>query len=136
MTTSSKTNRYLLEWNHSTPWNKPPELGGVYSQTVTIHAVGETTFKISFQVSDTILTLGALFCTVEQFNSQGDHGVLHYFMGDFYSNLGAMKFAQFALEHFIEWENWSVCGSFEPMEWINGSPTSIMTGEEIVTNCY
>ena len=120
----------------STPWDRPPELGGVYTQVVTIHAVGDYTYKVSFQVSDRILTIGALFCCVESIDSSGYHQVLHYFMGDFNSNLGAMKFAQFALEHFIEWENWSVCGAFEPFDWIKGDPISIMTGEEIVTNCY
>ena len=134
--TVSPVNRYQLSWDHSTPWDRPPELGGVYTQVVTIHAVGDYTYKVSFQVSDRILTIGALFCCVESIDSSGYHQTLHYFMGDFNSNLGAMKFAQFALEHFIEWENWSVCGSFEPFDWIKGDPISIMTGEEIVTNCY
>ena len=128
--------KYQLIWSHSTPWERPPELGGVYTQVVTIHAVGDYTYKVSFQVSDRIHTIGALFCCVDSIDSSGYHQTLHYFMGDFFSNLGAMKFAQFALQHFIEWENWSVCGCFEPFDWIEGDPISIMTGEEIVTNCY
>ena len=38
---------------------------------VTIHAVGDYTYKVSFQVSDRIHTIGALFCCVDSIDSSG-----------------------------------------------------------------
>lgn len=132
----STPQKYQLQWDHSTPWAEPPSLGSVYTQPIKIHAVGDYTFEVSFHVSDSMLTLGCLFCEVKCTDEFRKESVMNYFFGDFITNMGAMKFAQFALEHFIEWENWAVCPSFEPIEWINGDPISVLTGEQIVVNSY
>jgi hypothetical protein len=53
-------------------------------------------------------------------------------MGQFYTNEGAMKFAQFALDHFAETENWAVCGGFQYVDIIDGEYVTL-DGEELVS---
>jgi hypothetical protein len=53
-------------------------------------------------------------------------------MGQFHTNKGAKLFAQFALNHFIETETWSVCPSFEAVDYIDGDPHTL-GGDEIVS---
>ena len=141
MTATTPTfSKYQLQWDQTTQWNNFPELGSIYSQEVVIYAIGNVTFIVSFQVSDVSSRLGFLFAEVKMIDENKNQTEMHYCFGQFHTNLGAMKFAQFALNHFIEWENWSVCPNFTPIEWINGDPIDLAGNEicieEIIVTDY
>ena len=129
MTATTPTlSKYELQWDQTTQWDNFPELGSIYSQEIVIHAIGDVTFIVSFNVSDVSTRIGFLFAEVKMIEF-GIDNAMHYCFGQFHTNLGAMKFAQFALNHFIEWENWGVCPNFTPIEWINGDPIDLAGNE-------
>ncbi len=123
-----------LTWNNGTQWDSFPELGQIYSDSVKIHRLDEGYFRVSFYVGEG-RRIGMLFVEVESHDCDGYSHTLHYCLGQFYKNEGAMKFAKFALEHFIETETWSVCPSFEAIEYIDGEPHTL-GGDEIVSELY
>ena len=130
--TSTATSRYALNWEAYSSW--PPaddEIGGIYTDYVHFHAVGGYKFEVSFRIGEG-RQLGLLFAEVVTTNTQGDYSKLHYCMGQFYTNNGAKLFAQFALNHFIETENWSVCPSFQPVDYNDGVPCTL-GGDEILS---
>ncbi len=57
----------------------------------------------------------------------------NYYLGQFKTNGGAMKFAEFALKNFIETETWDVVGNFEPIDYIDGVPY-FLDGTEVVSD--
>ncbi len=125
--------RYTLEWS-ATRDNKIPELGYIYSQEVTFYTVDGYRYDVAFNVGDG-RRLGVLFVTVDQQDPQGYNQTMHYCLGQFYNNQGAIKFAQFALNNFIETETWSVCRSFQAVDYIEGEPHTL-GGDEIVSELY
>lgn len=124
--------RYNLSWDCYSQWGEP-ELGGIYTDTVNFYAVGDYQFAVSFRVGDG-RTLGILFCEVVITEPDRYITKRHYAFGQFRTNNGAKLFAQFALNNFIETENWAVCPSFEPLDYIDGTPYTI-SGDEIVSDC-
>jgi hypothetical protein len=125
--------RYNLEWS-ATRGSEIPELGYIYTQEVTFYTVDGYRYDVSFDVGEG-RRLGVLFVTVDQQDPQGYNQTMHYCLGQFYNNQGAIKFAQFALNHFIETETWSVCPSFEAVDYIEGEPPTL-AGDEIVSELY
>jgi hypothetical protein len=123
--------RYTLNWQNGTQWSQFPELGSIYSDQVTFYTVDGYRYNVSFLVNDG-RQLGLLFVDVEQEDPQGYNQTLRYSLGQFYSNDGAIKFAQFALDHFIDTETWSVCPSFQYVDMIDGDPFTL-AGDEIVS---
>jgi hypothetical protein len=123
--------RYTLNWQNGTQWENFPELGSIYTEEVTFYTVDGYRYNVSFLVNDG-RQLGLLFVEVEQEDPQGYNQTLRYSLGQFYSNDGAIKFAQFALDHFIETETWSVCPSFQYVDMIDGDPFTL-AGDEIVS---
>jgi hypothetical protein len=123
--------RYTLNWQNGTQWSQFPELGSIYSDQVTFYTVDGYRYNVSFLVNDG-RQLGLLFVDVEQEDPQGFNQTLRYSLGQFYSNDGAIKFAQFALDHYIETEKWSVCPSFQYVDMIDGDPFTL-AGDEIVS---
>ena len=132
--------KYELQWDQTTQWENFPELGSIYTQEIVIHTIGNVTFIVSFHVSDVSSRLGFLFAEVRTIDIYGNETAMHYCFGQFHTNVGAMKFAQFALNHFIEWENWGVCPNFTPIDWTNGDPTDLAGNEicieEIIVTDY
>jgi hypothetical protein len=126
-----KSGRYDLIWEAYWQWEGEPEVGGIYSHSVHFEALGDYKFEVSFRVGENQY-LGILF--VEVVITEPDRYVTrrNYYLGQFYTNAGAKKFAQFALNHFIETETWAVCPSFQPVDYINGEPYT-MNGDEIVS---
>lgn len=122
--------RYNLDWSPSRGDTILDE-GYIYSQEVTFYTVDDYRYVVSFDVGDG-RRLGLLFVKVEQKDPQGYSHTLNYCLGQFYNNQGAIKFAQFAFENFIETENWAVCPSFEPIDYIDGDPHTL-GGDEIVS---
>jgi len=125
-------NRYTLNWEAYS--SHPPandEIGGIYTDYVHFYAVGGYKFEVAFRIGEG-RQLGLLFAVVIMTNDQGDDSRMHYCLGQFYKNSGAKLFAQFALNHFIETETWSVCPSFEPVDYIDGEPYTL-GGDEIVS---
>jgi hypothetical protein len=122
--------RYNLEWSPSRG-DEILDGGYIYTQEVTFYTVDNYRYVVSFNVDDG-RRLGLLFATVEQKDPQGYSHTLNYCLGQFYNNQGAIKFAQFALNHFIETETWSVCPSFECVDYIDGDPHTL-GGDEIVS---
>lgn len=110
---------------------KDDEIGGIYTDYVHFWAVGNYKFEVAFRVGEG-RTLGILFCEVNVTDSEFYTHKRHYAFGQFYTNKGAKLFAQFALNHFIETETWSVCPSFECVEYLNGDPHTL-AGDEIVS---
>ena len=123
--------KYTLEWDQTTQWASFPEIGSIYTQKVRIISLDNYIFDVSFFVGDG-RTLGCLFCEVLVRNERWEETPRHYFFGHFRKNDGAMKFAQFALNNFIETETWHVCPSFEPIDWIGGEAYTL-SGDEIVS---
>ena len=125
--------RYNLSWDCYSQWGEP-ELGGIYTDCVHFDTVDDYHFAVSFRVGDG-RQLGLLFAEVVMiYPNRIDTSKLHYCMGQFNTNNGAKLFAQFALNHFIETETWSVCPSFECVDYIDGDPYG-QTGDEIVSDC-
>ena len=134
---TSTLSRYNLEWSATRTQfcdDRLPDLGYIYTQDVTFYTVDNYRFTVSFDVGDG-RRLGVLFVTVEQTDPQWYSQKLHYCLGQFYNNHGAIKFAQFAFNHFIETETWLVCPSFEAIDYINGDPYTL-AGDEIVSELY
>jgi hypothetical protein len=130
---SATLSTYTLQWDSYSYFapNNDTETGGIYSQKVKIYAVGGYTFEVEFRVGEG-RTLGILFCkvtTIDDFNNVSE---LNYSFGEFNTNTGAMLFAQFALDRFIDTEKWDVCPSFEPVDYIDGEPYTL-AGDEIVS---
>jgi hypothetical protein len=126
------TSRYTLNWEAYSSW--PPaddDIGGIYTDCVHFDAIGGYHFAVSFRIGQG-RQLGLLFAEVVTTNTQGDYSKLHYCMGQFYKNSGAKLFAQFALNHFIDTETWSVCPSFQAVDYIDGEPYTL-GGEEIIS---
>ena len=131
---TSTLSRYNLEWSATRTQfcdDRLPDLGYIYTQDVTFYTVDNYRYTVSFDVGDG-RRLGVLFVTVEQKDPQWHSQKLHYCLGQFYNNQGAIKFAQFALNHFIDTETWSVCPSFEAVDYIDGDPHTL-AGDEIVS---
>ena len=122
--------RYNLNWSACRS-DDIPEQGYIYSQEVTFYTVDGYRYVVSFDVGDG-RRLGLLFVTVEQKDPQGYSHTLNYCLGQFYTNEGAIKFAQFAFEHFCSEFNWKVCPSFECVDYIDGEPYTL-AGDEIVS---
>ena len=124
--------RYELSWDCYSQWMpKDDEIGGIYSDYVHFHAVGDYKFEVAFRIGQG-RQLGLLFCEVNVTEPDSYVTKRHYCFGQFYTNKGAKLFAQFALNHFIDTETWSVCPSFEPVDYIDGDPHTL-EGNEIVS---
>ena len=124
---------YSLNWQSYSQWMpEDTEIGGIYTDEITFHALGDYTFRVTFRVGE-CATLGILFCEVEVTEPDSYVTKRHYAFGQFHTNRGAKIFAQFALNRFIETETWDVCPSFEPIDYINGEPYTLK-GEEIVSS--
>jgi hypothetical protein len=126
--------RYTLTWDCYSQWTpKDDEIGGIYTDSVHFDTVDEFHYVVSFRVGEG-RQLGLLFAEVVMiYPNRIDTSTLHYCMGQFHTNSGAKLFAQFALNHFIETETWSVCPSFECVDYIDGDPCTL-GGDEIVSD--
>lgn len=134
MPTATAT-RYNLSWDCYSQWMpKDDEIGGIYSNYVHFWTVDNYKFEVSFRIGEG-RQQGLLFVEVNQTDPDFYVTKLHYCLGQFYKNSGAKLFAQFALNHFIETETWSVCPSFHAVDYIDGDPHTLM-GEEIVSELY
>ena len=134
MSVTRQLSKYTLEWNSYSqfaPDATPCRHGGIYTQKVKIYAVGDYTFEVEFKVGEW-RTLGILFAKVTTIDNYNNVSELNYSFGEFRTDEGAMLFAQFALNRFIESERWDVCPSFQAIEYINGDPYTL-SGDEIVT---
>ena len=125
---------HTLEWENGTQWANPPELGSIYTQSLKVFDESEGHYNLTFRVGEG-RRLGLLFVDVESYDCDGYAHTLHYCLGQFYTNAGAIKFAQFAYDHFVETQSWSVCPSFEVVELIDGEPYTIK-GDEIVSELW
>ena len=124
--------RYELSWDCYSQWMpKDDEIGGIYTDYVHFWAVGNYKFEVAFRVGEG-RTLGILFAEVNVTDPEFYTHKRHYAFGQFHTNKGAKLFAQFALNHFIETETWSVCPSFECVDYLNGDPHTL-GGDEIVS---
>ena len=123
--------RYNLSWDCYSQWGEP-ELGGIYTDCVHFDTVDDYHFAVSFRVGDG-RQLGLLFAEVVMVYPNIMTSKLHYCMGQFNTNKGAKLFAQFALNHFIATETWSVCPSFQCVDYIDGDPYTL-GGDEIVSD--
>ena len=121
---------HQLQWDQTTQWANFPELGYIYTQTVTVEDTDGYSYQVAFHVSDVSRRLGMLFVEVKTIH-ETDSQTLNYCLGEFNTNKGAMKFAQFALDNFIEHKNWAVCPSFKYVDWVAGDPYDL-AGDEIV----
>jgi hypothetical protein len=121
---------HQLQWDQTTQWANFPELGYIYTQTVTVEDDDKYSYQVAFHVSDVLRRLGMLFVEVKTIH-ETDSQTLNYCLGEFNTNKGAMKFAQFALDNFIEHKNWAVCPSFKYVDWVGGDPYDL-AGDEIV----
>ncbi len=128
--------RYTLSWDCYYQWApKDNDLGGIYTDSVHFDTVDDYHFAVSFRVGEG-RQLGLLFAEVVMvYPNRIDTSKLHYCMGQFYNNQGAIKFSQFALNHFIETETWSVCPSFQAVDYTDGEPHTL-AGDEIVSELY
>lgn len=120
-----------IEWENGTQWANFPELGSIYTQNMLVFDEYEGKYYVSFDVGSK-RWLGILFVTVESYDCDGYAHTMHYSLGQFYTNEGAIKFAQFAFDHFCSEFNWKVCPSFDAIEYIQGDPYTL-AGDEIVS---
>jgi hypothetical protein len=122
----------ILQWENATSWENFPELGSIYTEEVKFFAVDNAyQYTVSFSVNDG-RQLGLLFVDIASQDCDGYSENRRYCLGQFYTNAGAIKFAQFALEHFYDHENWAVCPSFQYVDMIDGDPFTL-AGDEIVS---
>ena len=128
--------RYTLSWDCYSQWMpKDDDIGGIYTDSVHFDTVDDYHFAVSFRVGEG-RTLGILFCEVVMiYPNRIDTSKVLYAFGQFYANEGVKLFAQFALNHFIETETWSVCPSFQAVDYIDGEPHTL-GGDEIVSELY
>jgi hypothetical protein len=125
--------KYNLTWDcYSQFAPKDDDIGGIYTDYIHFDAVGDYHFAVSFRVGEG-RQLGILFCEVVIATPEKWIEKRHYAFGQFNTNLGAKLFSQFALNHFIETENWAVCPSFEPVDYFDGDPFTL-AGDEIVSD--
>ena len=120
-----------IEWENGTQWANFPELGSIYTQSLLVFDEDEGKYNLSFHVGDG-RRMGLLFVELESYDCDGYAYTRHYCLGQFYTNEGAIKFAQFAFEHFCSEFNWKVCPSFECVDYIDGEPYTL-AGDEIVS---
>jgi hypothetical protein len=120
-----------IEWENGTQWDNFPELGSIYTQSMLVFDEYEGKYNVSFSVGDG-RRMGILFVDVESYDWDGYAHTMHYSLGQFYTNEGAMKFAQFAFEHFCLEFNWKVCPSFQCLDYIEGDPHTL-AGDEVVS---
>jgi hypothetical protein len=118
-----------LNWYQTTQWANFPTLGEIYSDTYQL-IIKDDKYEIEFRIGDN-RTLGLLFVSVKSTFDYAYQGELNYCLGQFNFNTHAMKFAEFALSHFIETQNWGVCPSFEAVDMFDGVPHTL-GGDEIV----
>jgi hypothetical protein len=121
-----------LSWDAYWQWAGEPELGGIYTDTVSFWTDDNYKFTVSFRVGEG-RTLGLLFAEVVTINPQFEMSKMHYCLGQFYRNSGAKVFAQFALDHFMQTETWSACPSFHCVDYIDGDPFTL-SGDELVSD--
>jgi hypothetical protein len=121
-----------LSWDAYWQWAGEPEIGGIYTDTVSFHTEDNYKFTVSFRVGEG-RTLGILFAEVVTVNPQFEMQKMHYCLGQFYKNSGAKVFAQFALDNFMQTESWSVCPSFQCVDYIDGDPFTLY-GDEIISD--
>ena len=133
MSITRQLSKYTLQWDcYSQFAPKDDEIGGIYTDCIHFDAVGDYHFAVAFRVGQG-RQLGILFCEVVITTPEKWIEKRHYAFGQFNNNLGAKLFSQFALNHFVETENWAVCPSFEPVEYDDGDPFTL-TGDEIVSD--
>jgi hypothetical protein len=120
-----------LQWENGTQWDNFPELGSIYTPEYKVFDNYEGFYRLRFTVEDG-RRMGLLFVEVESHDCDGYAHTLHYCLGQFYTNEGAIKFAQFAFDHFVSEQNWKVCPSFEAVDYIDGEPYTL-AGDEIVS---
>ena len=123
-----------IQWENGTQWANFPELGSIYTQSMLVFDEYEGKYSVSFSVGEG-RRIGMLFVEVESYDCDGYAHTLNYCLGQFYTNEGAIKFAQFAFEHFNEEFNWKVCPSFQAVDYIDGEPHTL-GGDEIVSELY
>jgi hypothetical protein len=120
-----------LAWNLL--GNYEQTVGGIYSNTIKTSFHDEYVYEVSFTVGEG-RELGLLFAKVVQTPSVYSSSYeLNYCFGEFRTNIGAKKFAEFALKNFIETETWDVVGSFQPVDYIDGVPHHL-DGTEVVSD--
>jgi hypothetical protein len=118
-----------LAWNLL--GNYEQTVGGIYSNTIKTFFWDEYVYEVSFTVGEG-RELGILFVKVEM-TSGAPTNERNYYLGQFKTNEGAIKFAEFALKNFIETETWDVVGSFQPVDYIDGVPY-FLDGTEVVSD--
>ena len=121
-----------LSWDAYWQWDGEPEIGGIYTDTVSFYTDDNYKFTVSFRIGEG-RTLGLLFAEVITVNPQFETQTMHYCLGQFYRNSGAKVFTQFALDHFMQTETWSACPSFNCVDYIDGDPFTL-SGDEIVSD--
>jgi hypothetical protein len=117
-----------LVWNYLN--NQEQIVGGIYSNTIRT-TFDDFQYYLTFTVGSG-RELGILFVKVEM-TSVAPTNECNYYLGQFKTNGGAMKFAEFALKNFIETETWDVVGNFEPIDYIDGVPY-FLDGTEVVSD--
>ena len=105
-------------------------VGGIYSNTIRT-TFDDFQYYLTFTVGSG-REFGILFVKVEM-TSGAPTNECNYYLGQFKTNAGAMKFAEFALKNFIETETWDVVGSFQPVDYIDGVP-HYLDGTEVVSD--
>jgi hypothetical protein len=128
---TATVSRYKLDWENGTQWANFPELGDTYTQEVTVRSLDDYRYVVSFSIGSG-RRLGILFVDVEHYDASGYLQTMHYSLGQFYTNEGAMLFAQFAMNRFVDTEKWDVCPGFECLDYIDGEPHTL-AGDEIVS---
>jgi hypothetical protein len=121
----------ILNWNNGTQWANEPNLGEIYADKY-VHQFADYTYSFEFWVGDG-RTLGILFVRTEF--TIGDYtDKVTYNFGQFHNNSGAKKFAQFALNDFIESFSWESVPSLQVVETHdNGGPLFYLNGEEVLS---
>jgi len=126
--------RYELTWDtYSSSYElDDSEINGIYSNSIVFYTLDDFHYGVSFRVGQN-RTLGLLFAQVVIiYPNRLDMETRHYCMGQFYNNKGAKLFSQFALNNFIETENFTHCPGFNAIDYINGEPYTL-GGDEIVS---
>lgn len=124
-----------LEWDASWQYDGMPELGGIYTQPVKVELDGYI-YTLEFRVGDG-RTIGILFVSVGITYPVSEwefpETQSNYSLGQFRTNEGAIKFAQFAFNNFRQETKWDVCPSFQPLDYIQGVPYTY-DDQEIVSD--
>ena len=112
--------------------NYEQTVGGIYSDTIKTSFRDGYVYDVSFTVGEG-RELGLLFAKVVHNDRSAGSYELNYCFGEFRTNIGAMKFAEFTIKNFIETETWDVVGNFEPVDYIDGVP-HYLDGTEVVSD--